>query len=340
MRTTDAQGDFVAQSDFCQVGGHRFRVADISAADRDEVLRLFVAAFGFMPDTAWYTWKYVANRGQAIGLWDEMGHLVAHYAGVPRELRWRGVAIQAIQIGDVMVAPEVRGFLTRKGPFFQVCSRFFASRVGAGLTHRLAFGFPNDRAIRLGVTLDLYYDAGPIHLISWPTKRQDLPWGWRWSRLGEGNTLARQVDRAWQSMALDLSDHVLGVRDAEYLHQRFFSRPDREYQIFCLRHWPFGGVAGVAVMRFEPGRAELLDLIGVRPALAAVVRAAVAEAARAGATTLTAWASPAVLDALKVTEPHVDGLAAYLAVAKASDLTAEAVAAAPWWWMGGDTDFL
>jgi hypothetical protein len=340
MVVIEGYGNAEAKVSVCHVGGHRFHIADIVAADRDEVLRLFVAAFGFMPDAAWYAWKYVANRGQAIGLWDETGRLVAHYAGVPRELRWQGRAINAIQIGDVMVAPEVRGILTRKGPFFQVCSRFFADRIGSERAYRMAFGFPNDRHIRLGVALDLYYDEGPIHLVSWPAKHQDLPWRWRWSRLAEGNTLARQVDRAWQSMALDLSDHVLGVRDAEYLHQRFFSRPDREYQIFCLRHWPFGGVAGVAVMRFEQDRAELLDLIGSRAVLLMLVRAAVAEAERVGALVLTAWVSPAVLAALYGTGGEVGGKVANLAVAKVSALNVDEVTSARWWWMGGDTDFL
>jgi hypothetical protein len=155
-----------------------------------------------------------------------------------------------------------------------------------------------------------------------------------------GEELERQVERAWLSMAKDFAGYVLGVRNADFIRRRFLSRPDRAYRIFCLRRWPLGNVAAVAVMHIEAGRAELLDVVGPRSAFALVVRAAAAEAARAGAASLTAWASPAVLDALQATEIQVAGLAAHLAVAKASALTKEAVATAPWWWMGGDTDFL
>ncbi len=137
-----------------------------------------------------------------------------------------------------------------------------------------------------------------------------------------------------------MSDHVLGVRDDEYLIQSFLTRPDREYQIFCLRRWPFGGVVGVAVMRFEQDRAELLDLIGSRVVLPMLVRAAVAETERVGAIALTAWVSPAVLAALHYTGPEVSGKVANLAVAKMSALSTDEVNTARWWWMGGDTDFL
>lgn len=324
----------------CQIGGHAYRLAETGPADEAAVARLFSRCFEGNPSPGWYAWKYDALHGQALGLWSEGGELVAHYGGFPRTLLWKGDTVPTIQIGDVMVAPELRGLLTRKGPFYQVCSRFFDSRVGEGKRFRLAFGFPNARAIRLGVALNLYHDAGVIHQVSWPSLQGRLPLGWRWTPVAPGKDLERQMARAWLSMSRDFSGYVLGVRDADFIHRRFLNRPDREYRIFCLRRWPLGNVVAVAVMHIEPGRAELLDVVGARPAFATVVRAAAAEAARAGASSLTAWASPAVLDALRGTNPHVTGLAAHLAVAKVSDLTAVAVAAAPWWWMGGDTDFL
>jgi len=324
----------------CQIGGHVYRLAETTPADEAAVARLFSRCFEGNPSPGWYAWKYEALHGQALGLWSEDGTLVAHYAGFPRTLLWKGDAVPAIQIGDVMVAPELRGVLKRKGPFYEVCSRFFDSRVGEGKRFRLAFGFPNERAIRLGVALDLYHDAGVIHQVSWPSRQGRLPLGWRWTPMAPGKDLERQVERAWLSMSRDFSGYVLGVRDADFMRRRFLNRPDREYRIFCLRRWPLGNVAAVAVMHIEAGRAELLDVVGPRSVFAVVVRAAAAEAAQAGASSLTAWASPAVLDALQATEIQVAGLAAHLAVAKASALPSEAVATAPWWWMGGDTDFL
>ncbi len=339
MKPTEQNSVMETAPPCCRIGAHSFRVAEIATVDQTEVLRLFAAAFGHSPDPRWYAWKYGAGAGEAIGLWNEGGRLAAHYAGFPRELRWRGAPVRAIQIGDVMVAPEVRGLLTRKGPFFQVCSRFFAGRVGAGKAYRLAFGFPNERAIRLGVALGLYHDAGIIHQVSWPASEWKAPFGWRWEA-ATGERLIRQVERAWRAMSKDFSAYVLGVRDADYIRHRFLSRPDRQYHIFTLRRWPLGGTVAVAVMHVEPGRAELLDVIGARAAFPAVVRAAAAEAARSGAALLTAWASPAALAVFREsTAVEVVGKAAHLAVAKASALTDDEVVA-PWWWMGGDTDFL
>lgn len=339
MSSVEKNSDMAAETGLCRIGAHCFRAAEIGAADQAEVLRLFTAAFGHSPDPGWHAWKYGGGAGEAIGLWNEEGHLAAHYAGFPRELRWQGAPVRAIQIGDVMVAPEVRGLLTRKGPFFQVCSRFFGGRVGDGKAYRLAFGFPNERAIRLGVALGLYHDAGIIHQLSWPAQRGKLPFGWRWEPL-DGEKLVPRVERAWRSMSKDFAAYVLGVRDADFIRRRFLDRPDRQYRIFSLRRWPLGGVAAVVVMHIEPGRAELLDVIGARAVFPAAVRVAVAEAARNGAGALTAWASPAALAVFRETHAEVTGKAAHLAVARASALTAGEVAEAPWWWMGGDTDFL
>jgi hypothetical protein len=340
MQLAEKNIDTRTETVHCQIGTHHFRITETSACDQAEMLRLFSAVFGHSADPDWYAWKYDFGRGEAIGLWSDDGHLAAYYAGFPRELRWRGTPVQAIQIGDVMVTPEVRGLLTRKGPFFQVCSRFFADRVGLGKSYQLAFGFPNDRHMRLGAALDIYHDAGIIQQISWPVRLQKLPIGWCWTPLSKEKNPTWQIEHAWQSMSKDFTDYVLGVRDADYLNYRFLNRPDRKYQIFCLRRWPWENVVAVAVMYVEQGRAELLDVIGARAAFSMVVRATTTEAARAGATALTAWASPAALAVFEESGVEVMGKAANLAVARASALTDSEVKEARWWWMGGDTDFL
>lgn len=324
----------------CLIGNHHFRVGNIGAADEPEVLQLFAEAFGHTPDDRWYHWKYSRGRGEAVGLWNESGQLVAHYAGLPRTLLWHGKRMEAVQIGDVMVLPQVRGLMTRKGPFFQVCTRFFDSRVGEGKSYRLAFGFPSQRHVQLGVTLGLYHNAGKIHLLRWAARSKHIsPW-WRWSPLAENSiTLEQQVTETWEAMARDMGDCVLGVRDLDYLRWRFLERPDKQYRLFCLRRWPTGSTAAIVVMRFAEGCAELLDVIGARNTFKMAIQAAIAEAARAGAAELTAWASPASAAAIGI-GAVVEESGASLAIARASALTADEVTAAQWWWLGGDTDFL
>ena len=323
----------------CRIGNHRFRIAPIGVENKVEVLRLFADVFGQTPNDCWFDWKYQQGRGKAVGLWNESGHLVAHYAGIPRTLVWLGKPVESVQIGDVMVAPQVRGLMTRKGPFFQVCTRFFDTWVGAEKGYRLAFGFPNQRAMTLGAVLNLYHNAGRIHQLRWPARSKRLaPW-WRWSPVAEnGARLTHHVADAWTAMARESWDIVLGARDLEYLRWRFLDRPDRQYRLFRLSRWPMGD-STVVVMRFSDGGAELLDVIGSRKTFRAAIQAAIAEATRAGAAELTAWASPTAA-ALLGGEAQVVDSGASLAVARASVLSADEVATAKWWWMGGDTDFL
>jgi len=324
----------------CQIGAETFRIAPIGDDRTAQVEELFARVFGAAPASGWHAWKYGILGGTATGLWNAHEELVAHYAGFPRRLQWQGEALEAIQIGDVMVAPEIRGILTRRGPFFQVCTHFFGARVGAGLPYALAFGFPNARAMRLGVALNLYRDLGTVHQVAWPARQTRLPFGWAWSPVAPGPDLAQAVAQAWRAMAQDFSSLVLGVRDSSYIQRRFVQRPDRTYQFFRLHRWLPGSTAAVAVLRLTPGQAELLDVIGPRNRFPLVTRAAASEAARTGAAGLSAWGSPAASEVFLRCGATVTGVAAHLAIAQCAALSADRINAAAWWWMGGDTEFL
>ena len=321
------------------------------AQDMAEVLTLFGQVFDQVfsetqgPD--WFAWKYGRGGGAAVGVRDELHRLVAHYAGFPRSLLWMGEAVRAIQIGDVMVTPELRGILTRRGPFFQACHRFFGSHVGAGRSQALAFGFPNQRHLRLGAALGLYWDGGPIHALRWAAQSQGLPRWWHWSELDVSDSRTRtvgeidaEVDSAWAAMAAVMGNAVIGTRPSRYVRWRFIDRPDHRYRLFRLRRRWSRRSGGIAVLRIEAGSAQWLDWIGPPQAMPLAARALAAEAGRAGVPALTAWASPAVAEALAGSGATNSGTAAWLAVAKCSDRTPEAIATARWWLMGGDTDFL
>lgn len=323
------------------LGGQQYAIRDVLPDDAPEVMRLFVEAFGHQPGHDWFDWKYRDGGAGALGLWDQTGRLKAHYAGIPRNILWQGTAVAGLQIGDVMVSPEIRGLMLRNGPLQQICSRFFATRVGAGRPFRFAWGFPNQRHLRLGVTLGLYRDAGVISQLSWPARQERLwPW-WTFSPLAEDSRdFDRQVDSVWQAMAADLRNHVVGARDSGYVRWRFVSRPDRRYRLFALRRRLTGGMVALAVMRLADGAAELLDVIGPRSAFRQVVRAAQNEAARSGAASMTAWASPALVEYSRHTGAAAAPSGASLAISMGSDLSAEEIKTARWWLTGGDTDFL
>lgn len=328
----------------CRFGARRFAIRNIGPDDAAAVLTLFNAVFEQQTPPAWFAWKYGPGHGEAVGMWDEEGRLVAHYAGIPRLLAWQERTVPGLQIGDVMVTPGMRGIMTRKGPFQQVCSLFFAQRVGADRPYRIAFGFPNQRALKLGTTLGLYRDAGIITQLRWPARRASLPlWLSRSALDASDRSADQQVETAWLSMRRDFEDFVLGVRDADYLRWRFIARPDRQYRLLVLRKRLTGTTLAIVVMRLAEDSAELLDVIGPRKAFPAAVDAARDEAARFGAKSLSAWASPAAAAVFRSAgggEMEELPSGAFMALARPEDYSAEEATATRWWWMGGDTDFL
>lgn len=321
------------------IGAQRYTTSDLTAADAADVIDLHRRVFASDADAAWYRWKYAAGSG--AGVRDATGQLIAHCGGVPRQMNFGGREVSAIQIGDVMVAAAARGWLTRRGPFFQVSRHFYASRIGKDRPYQLAFGFPSERHLRLGVHLGVLRDGGCIAELQWPACAA-LPWHWRCAPLAvDGAGFDAAVAAAWAAMQASLADHPLGVRDAAYLRWRYAARPARSYLLFALRRaWSRTPVGIVVLRRENTERMMWLDWIGPRDHMATAAAAARCCAAQAGAQVLSAWASPAVAAALDGTGITANVVAARLGIPSASLLSTDEIAATRWWWMAGDTDFL
>ncbi|HVZ46402.1 MAG TPA: GNAT family N-acetyltransferase [Ramlibacter sp.] len=324
------------------IAGHAFELRDLVPDDAAALVALHRRVFGEGASDAWYEWKYVRGGGFGTGMWHE-GQLVAHCAGLPRALRVRGESRSGIQIGDVMVTPEWRGILTRRGPFFHVSQAFYDAHVGAGREHTIAFGFPSDRHLRLAVKSKLLHDGGPVHGLTWnlATARPQL--GWRWAAVPLDERDARfdaTVERAWRRMLAACGGQVLGERTTAYVRWRFFERPGRTYRAIALRDRWLGGAAGVAILDLTGEAAQWLDWIG-RPVDLPPAWAACAQAAqRAGAKRLTMWASPAVAQSLTPTRIEHTAVAAWIGIPCRSDIAESDLARLDWWLTGGDTDFL
>lgn len=327
-----------------EIAGQAFTLRDVVPADRADVLHLHHRVFGSTVDATWFNWKYRDGSGEAVGLW-QGAELVAHCGGVPRAVWHQGRPLQDLQIGDVMVAPEWRGVLTRRGPFFLVSERFYASRLGAGQAFHAGFGFPNERAFRLGDRLGLNWNAGQMEVLTWlgpPSRR--LGWGWRAEPLHLSDpAFDEAVAHAWAAMKAQTVTYSIGVRDAAYLRWRFGRRPDQAYDFVQVRRPWRRQPDGVAVLARPANSqfcAQWLDWIGPPELLATACRLCRVQVARTGAAGLTTWASPAVANHLAGTGVTQRAVAAVLGMPKASNLTADQLPRLNWWLMGGDTDFL
>jgi hypothetical protein len=340
-----------------QVGEFALTLRDVMPGDEEAVTALHTLVFGPAADAAWFAWKYGAateqGQGQAIGVWHD-ADLIAYCGGLPRTLWQRGERRNGLQIGDVMVHPQWRGILSRRGPFSQVSKTFYDSRLGTEQSRafQLGFGFPNARHLRLAVTLGLLHDGGEMECLHWrvdPMGMDSLPWSWKWQTLDPSSErFENSVNDAWTVMRASAQALSIGQRDAAYLRWRFAQRPPdvgtpaaaARYRFFALhRRWS-RTCAGVAVMDLRGGSAHWLDWVGPLSLMPLVSTACRQEAARAGAAEMTAWASAAVADQLAGTGITQRELCAKIGIPRASDLKPEEVSGLRWWFMSGDTDYL
>ena len=341
-----------------QVGEFALTLRDVLPGDGDAVVALHTLVFGPDVDAKWFAWKYgqaaQQGQGQAVGIWHG-GALIAFCGGLPHTLWRQGRRVQGLQIGDVMVHPAWRGMLTRHGPFFHVSQRFYDSRLGAAQNHpfQLGFGFPNARHLRLAVLLGLLHDGGAMESLHWataPTAIDRLPWHWRWQEMAPTEEhFDRDVNAAWQTMLAQSPDLTLAQRDAAYLRWRYADRPNAagapaaapvRYRFFKLRRAWSSKPVGVAVLDLRASSAHWLDWVGPPELMLLACQACRLEAARAGATELTAWASPAVARMLERSGIVQRETCAWLGIPAASDLRPQELPGLHWWLMGGDTDFL
>lgn len=307
------------------------------AADTPALLALFARSFGHAMSEKEWAWKYRFAPSPGMLCLDGE-RIVAFNGGMPRTCHHGDDAFTAVQMGDVMVDPDYRGILTRRGPFYQVVQAFFSTSVGAedALPYRYAFGFPHARHARLGRALALYCQPDVIHQARWPAlPRRPLHYTARPLTDADVPT----VESRWAAMRESLPDCVLGERNAAWLEHRYGQAPGRDYALWLVISRLTRRPLGVCVLRHHDAHTELLDLIAPLKALGRVVAVARHIAARAGSRQLEAWLTPAVATALTATRPTLEDTEVVIPGSCVNGTEQGMTPAGRWWLMGGDTDF-
>ncbi|MFA7241860.1 MAG: bifunctional class I SAM-dependent methyltransferase/GNAT family N-acetyltransferase [Sulfuricellaceae bacterium] len=307
-----------------------------------EMRALFSEVFGHEMSADHWHWKYGDGRGSGIGVWRAAdGKLVAHYGGVSRDILLCGRPARAFQACDLMVGASERGSFTRKGPAFLATATFLERELGYGAPHLLGCGFPTERAYRLPERLGLYVGSvGAIQELVWPTENSKTSPFWKIREISLATRKEQELaDACWKRMAADLTDRIVGVRDAAYLTHRYLGHPDKSYRIFAVRRRFGFELAGLFVVRVvDAERCELLDTIGPLAHIPLLVRFARQVAKDAGCRELFIWTvnnitpdfgpCPRIID-LPVTVPGNNWTFA----------PANESIAGRWWLTSGDTDF-
>ena len=180
-----------------------------------ELRALFQAVFGHAMPSAQWEWKYqgVALRGTLLR---RQGRAVAFFGGMPRRFVHAGQVLEAVQNGDVMVLPDERGVFSRPG-----CAYAFA------------YGFPSERAFKLGFKLGLYAEAGRMMELRWAPLPAQRHFGWACTPLQA--IRLTDLDVLWRRMQRDWPDLYLPVRDAERWRYRYLQHPTQSYVVLVLR---------------------------------------------------------------------------------------------------------
>lgn len=280
------------------------RVVPVGAAEREAMRALFVRVFGHpLSEDEWH-WKYADGGGVGVGLYEE-GQLLAHYGGMPRRVLFEGREALACQVCDVMVDPACRRALTRRGPLWQITSRFLELQIGDVQPHLLGFGFPTDRHHLAAERLGLYGSVDKMLCASWPAAGTIGEPG-RVQSLGEpdlqpGAGPSRALEACWRAMATALPGRIVGIRDAAWVRHRYLRHPRFRYQLLLLRSRWWRRPLGVAVVRAHEGHLEWVDAIGDPAHWPALLQAVRRCAAQLGLPRVDAWiteSQKALLDGL------------------------------------------
>ena len=266
--------------------------------------------------------------------------LVAHYGGITRRLLYRGEPALGLQVCDVMVAPGERAIMTRRGVFLQTAAAFLELYCGLQQAHRVAYGFPNARHMRLAERLGLYGEVDTLVERRWPAMAGFHAWQYRARELTEADLSRNDLSLIWQSMAEDFREQILGVRDAAYLRFRYLNHPVHRYAVWGLQHRWTGRWQGMVVVRPEPGQCRLMDLIGpvsLYPQLIALARSRLSVW---GATELIGWFTRSQVDRLAATGGKTQDTDISIPANTWSVGPPLAEVQGRWWLTMGDTDFL
>lgn len=311
-------------------------VRRLSEAELSLLQPLFATVFKSSISLDLLRWKYANGRGEAWTAWQK-DRLVMHCGVCFREVLMGGQLVRAAQLTDLMAFPKATGLSRAQSPFAELMRTLLKSLPSPHNPDGIAFGFPSDRAMRLGEHLGVYRAVGRIALLNF-TPRNDKGLRFRIvTRLDE--RLRALVDALWEEMAADLRAAVIGVRNAAAIERRYLAYPEKQYVLLLVESRWLRRPLGMAMIRQDASRPELLDIVAPRNTMPNVISGARAWLSAIGGIELT-WL---------LAEPYAATLAECAASCIPSEFRIMANPFSPaaatlelenrWWLTGGDTDY-
>lgn len=208
-------------------------------------------------------WKYANRRGESWVAADVSGNIVMHCGLNFRDVLIGGERVRAAQLTDLMAPPKAQGLTRQESPFGKLMHRILCTLPRPDNPSGIAFGFPSDRAMRLGEHMGVYREVDRLMDLEFtPLDVLDAGIAWREiTHFTESDNAL--VNRVWKAMAADFCEFSIGVRDSAYLKHRYLEHPEKQYSLLIVekkglwRNTPIG----LAVVGPGHERRELLDII-------------------------------------------------------------------------------
>ncbi|OUU48003.1 MAG: hypothetical protein CBC12_08970 [Candidatus Puniceispirillum sp. TMED52] len=298
---------------------------------------LFLECFGEVMPQELLRWKYTLRSGFGIGAYSERS-LIGFIGGMPRDVYWNGVAVQAIQVCDVMVDPEFRHLQPKHGVFQQLAARFLSTQISSNGPYQLGFGFPSQRAFRLAERFNLYASVDSMIRLEWPCQITLRGYLSR-SRVVRENDEAI-VNRLGESMHHSFATSIIGKRDWTYLNSRYLVHPIHQYVCRLVISRLTGHTQGVMVFRcHHDGVLEWVDLIAPRQNFEHMIHAALRFSRRTQNSTLFLWVTESHRKLFDTLSPLVKPLDVIVPAYNSEQAPAIQDIVDRWFLMSGDSDF-
>ena len=282
------------------------RLVETGPAHAAAMRQLFADVFHQEMSPEHWQWKYGNGRGYGVAVL-RGDRMIAYYGGMTRPVLCRGEPVLASQSCDVMVDRRGLAGLARQGPMAHVGATFIETQLGWGQPQRIGFGFPSDRHFGVAQRLGLYAAVDAVTRASWaPAPKRtggEVVEEVHAADLLPGGRHRAKINGLWRGMAESLRDAVVCVRDADWLHHRYFARPGVSYEVFYLRRRWTRRPVGAVVLRRHEGHLEVLDLVGTPQAFAALIGLARQRAADAGLKRVDCWITVSQLHLLSGIDP-------------------------------------
>lgn len=299
---------------------------------------LFRVCFGHEMAQQQWLWKYRDTDKPGVAVMDG-NRMVAFYGGMPRTLMAAGQQRNGIQVGDVMVDPDFRGSLSRKGPFQMAASTFLEQCLSQGAPYWVGFGFPNTRAMQVAERLCLYRQVDEMVELGWDATPAALPW-WLAARMVTPDVALTHVDMLWSAMQASFTQSVLGLRDARFMKARYLEHPFRTHAWVLVQNRFTRKAMGLAVCKQESdGRLEIMDMVGAPGRFGYIVAAVRNHAAATQSAGVFMWLTQSHRHWLNSTQPDVGRLNVSVPSNCWVEGNVDLEIDGRWWLTGGDTDF-